>query len=442
MRHLVMPILIVLVSLIAGCGGDNGSSSSAFTVAVTGDAPYGKPFDDTREFDKNPAYIAAINGDKDVSFAMHAGDIHSGSQYCTQAYDLSISNQWSAFDVPLIYTPGDNEWTDCHKKKEGGGEYDATTGSIVYVTDPTSGDYVDYAGGDPVANLSLVRNIFFSTPGTTSGKAMSVHSQAQEYEPNYPSDSAFVENVWFEKSGVLFVTVNIPGGSNNGTDIWYKTPDMSPIQAQEIDNRTHAALRWLDTAFQHANDDGDQAVVIMVQADMWDLDGNLMADNHLSQYKQYIDKLVTLTQSFGKPVLLINGDSHFYRSDNPLVRNAECKIEKPSSPIGTMSTATETCLDSVTSGALNADGIIPDGPTYADPYLIAQDPMTGTYIPTFDVPNFHRLVVHGNATVADTDMEYIKLTYDPSVTGTDVTETDGVGSFGPFSWKRVQPTLP
>jgi hypothetical protein len=177
----------------------------------------------------------------------------------------------------------------------------------------------------------------------------------------------------------------------------------------------------------------------MVQGDMWDLDSNKMSDKTLTEWKQYIDKLAVLTKDFGKPVLLTHNDSHFYRFDNPLVLGAECKIEVPSTPIGKYSTATESCLASVTAGALKP--IIPDGVTYADPYRIVQDKTNPNYIPSYNLPNFRRLVGHGNATVAGTDMEYIKLTIDPSKTGITSTEKDGVGSFGPFSWTRVQPKL-
>jgi hypothetical protein len=35
----------------------------------------------------------------------------------------------------------------------------------------------------------------------------------------------------FEKSGVLFVTINLPGGSNNDNDVWYAAPTPTDIGA-------------------------------------------------------------------------------------------------------------------------------------------------------------------------------------------------------------------
>jgi len=417
--------LLAAAAALSGCAGFGGKPTPS-TIALIGDSPYGANPTDTAEFKKYPAYIAAINSDKDVSMVLHTGDIHSGKQYCTQEYNQSIFNQWLSFAAPLVYIPGDNEWIDCQKAKQGGG----TTNS--------------YQLGDPYANLDIVRSLFFSQPGKTLGKAaMSVNTQATQYDPKYPTDKAYVENVWFEKSNVLFATINMPGGSNNGAS--YLTSGFGALtipattQNQEIANRTGAAFRWMDTVFAKAKANGDSAMVIMIQGDIWDLDSNPMSAQTLTEWKQYIDKLAVLTKDYGKPVLLINGDSHFYRSDNPFVKAADCKVEVPSTPIGKLSTASETCLASVTAGALKP--IIPDGATYADPYRIVQDKTNANYIPSYDVPNFHRLIVHGNATAAGTDMEYIKLTIDPNKTGTAVTEKDGVGSFGPFSWTRVQPKL-
>lgn len=383
---------MILPTLLVACGGsDSGASKSVF--AVIGDAPYGTSPTDTTQFAANPAFIAAINKDPDVSLVIHAGDIHSGKQFCTQAYNAAIFDQWKAFKTPLIYTPGDNEWTDCHKAGEGGGTYNAAKGAIDYVVD-ASGNPASYKNGDPVENLKLVRQIFFAAPGKALGGAMDVNSQAVLFDAANPADKAYVENVWFEKSKVLFVTVNLPGGSNNDSDIWYGAPAMSQSQADELAARSAADLRWLDTAFKKATDNGDLAVMITLQADMWDADGKPAA--HLSQYKQFIDRIAANTKAFGKPVLLINGDSHIYRSDNPLKPGAACAIEV------TPGVKTTAC-------AADAYASQPNG---------------------YDVSNFHRLVVHGSSA----PQEWLKMTIDPSINA-----TGSENAFGPFSWVRVQP---
>ena len=126
----------------------------------------------------------------------------------------------------------------------------------------------------------------------------------------------------WEQAGVLFVTVNIPGGSNNDADVWYGAATASGEQTQEADLRTGADLRWLDAAFAQAKADKVAGVVIQTQADMWDLDGKTAS--HLANYEPFVSDIASNTTSFGKPVLLFNGDSHVFRSDNPLVQGAPC----------------------------------------------------------------------------------------------------------------------
>jgi hypothetical protein len=222
-----------------------GPPAHQLTLAVFGDEPYGTTPVDTDQLAATPAFIASINHDRKADLVLHIGDIHSGKQYCTQGYDQTISDLWKTFKDPLVYTPGDNEWSDCHKPAEGGGTYNATTQQIDYVRD-TNGFPVDYASGDPLANLDLVRSTFFAHPGfTLGGTKKRVTSQAEVQDPAHPADAKYVENVMWEQSKVLFVTINLPGGSNNDTDVWYGAPTLTPAQAQEVDERTGADLRWI-----------------------------------------------------------------------------------------------------------------------------------------------------------------------------------------------------
>lgn len=391
--NLIALPLAVLTTLTA-CGG-GGELLEKSTLAVIGDIPYGTTPTDTAQLIANPKFISAINADADVSLLLHVGDTHSGKSYCTQAYNQVIFDQWKAYRMPVVYTLGDNEWTDCHKKAEGGGVYNAATGAIDYVLD-SSGQPVDYAKGDPLANLALVRSMFFSKPGQTLGSAMQVHTQAQEFDPAYPKDASYVENTWFRKSGVIFVNLNVPGGSNNDTDPWYGAPAMSAAQQQEVTERTAANVRWLNAAFAQATVTDAYGVVVQFQANVWDVDGKDAA--HLTGYKPFVDALANNTKAFGKPVLLFNGDSHLYRSDNPLLKGAPCVSEAAS---GAPLTACAT--DDYNSQ--------PNG---------------------YNVSNFHRIVVHGSTT----PMEYLKLAVNP---GTNAPH--GNDAFGPFSWKRVQPAL-
>jgi hypothetical protein len=330
MRSRIIPALVAGAALFAvpavataapGHGVDARGANGSFTMAVYGDAPYGTTPTDTSETDATPAFIDAVNADPAVSAVVHVGDIHSGKQFCTEAYDRQIAALWTHFADPMVYTPGDNEWTDCHKAAEGGGTYNKTTGQIDYVRD-AQGNLVDYAGGNPVDNLNLVRSIFFKQPGATLGSgSLQTLSQATAYDPAHPDDSQYVENVIWQRKGFVFVTVDIPGGSNNDTDPWYGGP-VTQQQTDEVAARTGADLRWIDRAFDIASADDAQGVVVIEQADMWDLDGKTSA--HLTQYEPIVATLAHHTTDFGRPVLLFNGDSHTYRSDNPLRQGAPC----------------------------------------------------------------------------------------------------------------------
>jgi hypothetical protein len=356
----------------------NAGSANALTLAVFGDAPYGASNADTAAFDATPSFVQAVNRDPKVDLVAHVGDIHSGSQKCTVDYDQSVADMWAAFKDPLVYTPGDNEWTDCQKAKELPGS--------------------DF-NGDPLLNLAAVRSIFFPSPGTTlGGRPKQVVSQAQV---GTGTDANYVENVMWEQSKTLFVTLDIPGGSNNDDDNWYGAP-RTQRQTDEIAQRTQADLHWLAQAYAQASADDASSVVIVEQADMWDLDGK--APSHIANYKQFIDSIAAKTTAFGKPVLLFNGDSHAYRSDNPLVASAPCVIET-----GAPDTSTRPCTDDA----------------YAN-----QAANGGTY----HVPNFHRIVVHGGTTFPAQPLEYTRLTDNPRAENPTTSS-----SFGPFSWERVQP---
>lgn len=270
------------------------------TYAVIGDWPYG-----TVLFQNASRLIDSVNADAKVSRLIHVGDLHSGSQPCTSAgilpaistaiptYNQNVYAFFQRFEVPVVYTPGDNEWTDCHKAKE-------------------------KSAGDPLKELASVRELFFSRPGRTLGlNDALVESQAQFFDPAFPADAAFVENVMWEESRVLFVTLNVPG-SNDDSLPWTAPFSNPAAQAAERAVRDAANLRWLDAAFARATRIRAKAVVVAIQADMFDPAALVPGGDGLSGYTPFVQELATQTLKFGRPVLLLNGDSHVYGSDRPL----------------------------------------------------------------------------------------------------------------------------
>lgn len=277
---------------------DNGKP---LTIAVFGDWPYSQNL-----LDNAPRLIDSVNADRDVSMVVHVGDIHSGSMPCTSAgilppiatsspgWNQSIFFQFQQFNDPVVYLPGDNEWADCHKSKQ-------------------------FSSGAPLKELSSVRQLFFSRPGVTLGKHVRrLATQAEHFDSAFPTDAQFVENVMWEDSRVVFATFNIPGGSNDDASPWTGIFADPGAQLTEATQRRAANLRWLERAFDKARDERAKAVVIMVQADMWDPEAIAVGGAGLSNYTPFVQALANFSVTFGKPVLLLNGDTHLFASDHPL----------------------------------------------------------------------------------------------------------------------------
>lgn len=80
-----------------------------------GDMPYHNP-EDLQRFER---LTKSVNQDR-PAFSVHVGDIKSGQSNCNDEYFYLIKNLFMHFNGPLIYTPGDNEWTDCTRPECGG----------------------------------------------------------------------------------------------------------------------------------------------------------------------------------------------------------------------------------------------------------------------------------------------------------------------------------
>jgi len=277
--RLVVAALIGLLAA-AGCGGGDVSPDleerpNGLALAVIGDTPYGS--EQVAGFRRD---IEAINADPDVTRVIHLGDIQEGPSRCTDRYLTRIRRDFDAFEDPLIYTPGDNEWTDCHRADKGG--------------------FV------PTERLSKLRSVFFDRPGRSLGS-----NPAKVTAQRRP----FVENVRWTQARTVFATIHVPG-SNNDLAPWSEAAAPGPDQTKEYRSRLRADLEWLDQAFDAASAQRAAGVVVAMQADMWPPS---VADVETSGYDAIIAKLATRARAFGRPVLVLHGDSHVYNSDRPLL---------------------------------------------------------------------------------------------------------------------------
>jgi hypothetical protein len=250
-----------------------------YSFAVIGDVPYGDAMQQSF-----PAFIEQINADPDVRTVTHLGDIKSGSTTCDDARFAAVRKDFDLFSDPLVYTPGDNEWTDCHRANNG--------------------------GYHPLERLAKVRSTFFDRPGHTLGADMKVASQDAQGLP---------ENVRWSRAGISFATLHVVG-SDNDLAPWTGIGETSPTQAQVREERTRmaATIANLRQAFASAERNGDRVVVLQQQADMFD---DTVADPSYSDYaafKPLVRALVDAASSYDGHVYLFNGDSHRFRQDQPL----------------------------------------------------------------------------------------------------------------------------
>jgi hypothetical protein len=256
---------------------DAGDDSKPITLAVFGDTPYGAP-----QVEAFPTLIASINAAK-VDLAVHVGDIKNGSTRCDTSYYQKIFDDFAALNTPLVYTPGDNEWTDCHRANNG--------------------------AFDPLERLDTLRSIFFADPGTTLAAPMPVLSQAA-----IPAHATFVENrLWFA-SGVAFATVHVVGSANGrapwfGTDTTGTKHDDPERRIAETEARIAAGLDWIDREFELASSQGAKAVVLFMQADTF--------GGSTDGFVETMQRIAQRARAFEKPVLLVQGDSHRYLVDLP-----------------------------------------------------------------------------------------------------------------------------
>ena len=262
--------LAVLTSAVTGCGGGSEQDEPAappLRIAVIGDTPYG----DQQEA-AFPRLVDAINGHFDLDLVLHVGDIKTGGSTCSAQRFRRLRGLFDTFDDPLVYTPGDNEWTDCHRARAGG-----------------------YA---PEGRLALLRRTFYPRPGMSLG-GRSMQVRAQSFQRGF---APFVENQLWTARQVVFSTVHVVG-SNNGRDL--------RRGREAFERRLAAALAWLDRTFEAAARPGTKGVVIALHADMF-------AARAQTGFSALIQRLRRRAKAFDGPVLLLNGDTHRYRVEQPI----------------------------------------------------------------------------------------------------------------------------
>ncbi len=207
------------------------SGSLVLAVAFAANPASASRGDDEDDRAQFPNVIADINRHR-LAFTAFDGDLKNGKERCDQPqYDLAAQN-FAAFRDPLVYVPGDNEWTDCDR--------------------PSNGSY------DPNERLALVRRMFAATPQSLGQRTLRLERQSADYP----------ENVRWARGPVTYVGLNVPGSDNNAPQ-FDATGKQVDGDAAEYTARNAANLAWLDSSFAAARDAHSAAVMVVLQADMW-----------------------------------------------------------------------------------------------------------------------------------------------------------------------------
>ena len=245
------------------------SQQKKFTIVAFGDMPYRVPND----YPKFERVIKTLNKEN-PDFIVHVGDFKSGSSLCSTEYFEKMDAYFKTINPPFIYTPGDNEWTDCNRK--------------------AAGEY------DPIERLALLRKMFFGSDKSFGKKKINLLSQAKSN-----GFEKFVENNLWTYGGIQFATMHLVGSNNN-----FKESGDN----QEFIEREKANLAWLEQVFAAAQD--KKGLMLFTQADMFYKDLKPSKG-----FEKVVNKITELTQKYAKQVFLVNGDSHRFITDKPILIN-------------------------------------------------------------------------------------------------------------------------
>jgi hypothetical protein len=239
------------------------------TIGLWGDIPYS-----AQDVARLPAMLDRMNA-AGLDFSVFDGDFKGGGRCDDRVYAAAVE-RFDTLDAPVVYVPGDNDWTDC-----GGG----------------------FA---PVERLAHLRRVMFPGPESFGRRTMTLEHQSARYP----------ENTRWQKGGVVFVGVHVVG-SNDG-----KADDA------EYRARSAAGRAWVHDSFELAGRTGAAGVMVVIQADPYFelVTPAERAAKGVDALDPFVDALRDETLRFRRPVALVHGDSHRFRLDHPLLDSAGAPV--------------------------------------------------------------------------------------------------------------------
>jgi hypothetical protein len=202
---------------------------------------------------------------------IHVGDMLGHHVPCSEEIYQRRKAEFDASAHPFIYTPGDNEWTDCGPR-----------------------------GKDAIPQLARLREVFFATRQSLGRSRIELSAQ-DRCADEACACPAHPENRFWTRAGVRFVTLNFPGSENNtGKDA---------ANDAEAACRNQANAAWLEQAVRASEQSQTRALVIAIQADPW--------RSRKGSYEPFLAGVRDAARRLKKPVLLVHGDTHLLITDTP-----------------------------------------------------------------------------------------------------------------------------
>jgi hypothetical protein len=327
-RSCVFIVLLLCASGITAFPAENKAPPSKapapappprFSFVALGCMPYGA--------DKYAAYerlLAEIDR-HGPAFVVHCGDTHGGSEEPSDARLRQIRGWFDRVDSAVMYTPGDNEWTDVHRTKH-----------------------------DPLEWLGKIRRVFFAEERSLGRRPLPLVTQRRD-----PQFAQFVENARWTRDRVVFATVHVVGSNNN-------CQPANPGALAEFTERDRANVAWVRATFAEARETQAAGVALFFQAQPL---GVADRPDRPSGFTQFLSAVEDEAKAFGRPVLLVHADEHRYRLETAV------RLRRDGEPLGNV-----TRLETFGAADIHATLVVVD---LASPHVFLAGPLI---VPTNALP--------------------------------------------------------
>ncbi len=265
------------LAAMAGTGLRAAEAPAQFSFVALGCMPYG-----VENFAAYERLLTEINRHR-PAFTVHCGDTKKGSEPPTDAFMKQVHAWFDSLDGAVIYTPGDNEWTDVHRKNNG--------------------------SQDPLVWLAKLRAEYFATERSMGRAPIPLVTQRRDR-----GFEKFVENARWTRGGVVFATVHVVGSNNNL--VMANDPERNAREReramQEFRERDAANAAWVKATFAEARATKAPGVALFFQAEPFNGDA-VEKNGRESGFTLFLATVEKEAKQFEKPVLLVHADEHRYR---------------------------------------------------------------------------------------------------------------------------------